>query len=187
MRLYTFHSQFGQAYLIHAADNCDCCEPDPPRALAPTWTPPEFELVRDDELEGNLPKTDFPTYLPSAIMLSARAAERLAPILTPCGELLPIRVINDPDRFYFFNVTRVINAVDMKRSKFLDLPSGAIGPCEPMIFDPALIPGDALFFKNTQMGTITEIFASERAVKAVLGAGLTGHDFRLAWSNESSS
>jgi hypothetical protein len=118
------------------------------------------------------------------MVLSSRAVGRLRPTLDACGEVLPIRLSNDHDSFYLFNVTRVINAVDMKRSKFLELPSGAIGPCERLVFDPALVPSDALFFKNTQMGPVTEIFATERPMAAVNGAGLTGYEFRLAWTDE---
>ncbi len=91
---------------------------------------------------------------------------------------------NDPEKFHLFNVTRVINAVDMKRSQFLTLPSGAIGPCQRLVFDPTLIPADAMFFKNTQMGPVTEIFATERAVAAVESTDLTGYEFRLAWTDE---
>jgi hypothetical protein len=61
------------------------------------------------------------------------------------------------------------------------LPSGAIGPCERLIFDPKLIPDDALFFKNTQMGPVIEIFATEPAATR---ARFTGYGFRLAWSNQ---
>jgi hypothetical protein len=184
MKIYYFETQENQAYLYAPGGDDDLCEPDPPRSLAPEWSPPTFEIVRDDEFRSHLPKSDFPTYLPSTAMLSRRAVKRLRPVLAACGEILPIYLSNDRDILYLFNVTRVINAVDMNRSKFLRFPSGRIMTCERLIFDPALIPSDVLFFKNTQMGPATHIFATERAVAAVEQAYLTGYEFRLAWSNE---
>jgi hypothetical protein len=139
--------------------------------------------VTSDAFQSNLPKSDFPAYLPSTAFLSARAVDRLRPILLACGEILPIDLTNDHDIFYLFNVTRVINAVDMQRSEFMELPSGSIGPCELLVFNPALIPSDAFFFKNTQMGPATRIFATEQAVAAVLRVNLTGYEFRLAWTD----
>src|SRR5262249_22549083 len=156
-----------QAYLWAPGGDDNRCEPDPPRSLANVWSSPTFQLVTNDTWWGELSKCDFPSYLRTVVMLSARAAKRLSSLLDACGELLPIFVNNDRDAYYFFNVTRVVNAVDMRKSKFLELPSGAIGPCELLVFDPGLVPSEALFFKNTQMGPITEIFATEQAVAAV--------------------
>jgi uncharacterized protein DUF1629 len=187
MNVYQFDTQDHQAYLYASDDVCRQCRPDPPRSLAAHWSPPTFELVRNDEHRSNLPKSDFPIITIGMMVLSARAVARLRPILDACGEILPIRLSNDHDTFYLFNITRVINAVDMKRSRFMELPSGSIGPCELLIFNPALIPADALFFKTTQMGPATRIFATERAVVAVLSASLTGYEFRIAWTNEQSA
>jgi hypothetical protein len=184
MKIYYFETRENQAYLHGPRDDDDQCEPDPPRSLAAEWSPPTLEIVCRDAFRSYLPKCDFPAYLPSTAMLSSRAVERLRPVLTACGETLPIYLSNDRDILYLFNVTRVINAVDMKRSKFLRFPSGRIMTCERLIFDPAFIPSDALFFKNTQMGPATHIFATERAVTVVESADLTGYDFRLAWTNE---
>ncbi len=184
MKIYYFDTKDNQAYLFAPDEVCDPCIPDPPKSLAAEWSPPTFEIVGCDEFRSYLPKSDFPALLPSVAVLSARAAERLRPILLHCGEILPVYLSNDPDIMYLFNVTRIINAVDMKRSRFMELPSGAIGPCEKLVFDPAKIPDDALFFKNTQMGPVTEIFATEAAVAAVKKARLTGHDFRLAWKSD---
>ncbi|MBI3837462.1 MAG: hypothetical protein HY288_05965 [Planctomycetia bacterium] len=184
MKIYYFETHENQAYLTAPDGEEDQCEPDPPRSLAAEWSPPTFELVTSDAFRSYLPKCDFPAHLPSTAILSSRAVERLRPVLTACGEILPIQLSNDRDILYLFNVTCVINAVDMIRSKFMKLPSGAIGPCERLVFDPALVPSDALFFKNMQMGPITEIFATQRAVAAVESANLTGYDFRLAWTDE---
>jgi hypothetical protein len=184
MKIYFFETQENQAYLYAPNRDSDRCDPDPPRSLAAEWTPPTFEIVGCDEFRSYLPKSDFPTFLPSTAVLSARAVERLRPILIACGEILPIYLNNDRDVLYLFNVTRVINAVDMQRSKFLRFPSGGIMECERLIFDPTQFPDNALFFKNTQMGPVTEIFATEAAVAAVKKARLTGYEFRLAWSDE---
>jgi hypothetical protein len=184
MKIYTFHNADNQAYLYSRERAAQRCIPDPPRSLAKNWLPPTFELVGSDEFHSYLPKTDFPTLTVAGVALSGRAVERLRPVLLACGEVLPIRLHNDQEAFYLFNITQVINAVDMRHSRFMELPSGAIGPCELLVFDPNKIPDDALFFKNTQMGPITEIFATQRAVDAVKRARLSGYEFRLAWSND---
>jgi hypothetical protein len=184
MKIYYFESQENQAYLTAPDGDDDRCEPDPPRSLAAQWSSPRFEIVTSDAFRSNLPKCDFPAYLPSTAMLSARAVERLHSVVSACGEILPIHLSNDPETYYLLNVTRVINAVDMNRSKFLRFPGGGIMKYERLVLDPKAIPDEALFFKTTQLGPVTEIFATERAVATVEGANLTGHDFRLAWSDE---
>ena len=184
MNVYEFDTQDNQAYLYATDDVCRRCRPDPPRPLAANWSPPTFELVRSDEYRSNLPKSDFPIFTIGTMVLSERAVKRLRPVLDACGESLPIRLSNDHDIFYLFNVTRVINAVDMRRSRFMELPSGSIGPCELLIFNRALIPSDAAFFKTTQMGPPTRILATEQAVAAVHRTDLTGYEFRLAWTDE---
>lgn len=183
MKIYYFETQENQAYL-YAPTGGDQCTPDPPRPLLAKWFPPTFEIVRSDEFRSHLPKSDFPTYLPSTAMLSNRAVERLRPLLTSCGEILPIHVSNDHDVFYLFNVTLVIDAVDMARSKFMRFPSGGIMKYERLVFDATKIPDGALFFKTIQLGPVTEIFATERAVAAVKQATLTGYEFRLAGMSE---
>jgi hypothetical protein len=183
MKLYYFESQENQASLHDSADEYDRCCPNPPRSLMSRWSPPLFELVLSDEYGNKLPKSDFPTVIGGTSVVSSRAATRLQPILRVCGELLPIRLSNDLDEYFLFNVTAVVNAVDMKQSKFFRLSSGKIGHCLKLVFDSAKIPSDALFFKNTQMGPITEIYATEAAKEAVENAGLTGYEFRLAWSD----
>lgn len=184
MRIYQLATQLDQAYLYLPDADGDILEPDPPRRLAAEWPPLTFELVREDEIDTSLPTTDFPHYLASTCFLSARAVERLRPILLACGEILPIDVSNDPGKFYFFNVTRTISAVDMHRSRFIHFPDGGIMEYEQLVFDPLVIPDEPIFFKTTQLGPITEIFATEKAVQAVNQSGLTGYEFRIAGSND---
>ena len=184
MKIYYFGSQENQAYLTTPDGDDDQCEPDPPRSLGDRWLSPRFEIATSNAYGSNLPKCDFPAYLPSTAILSGRAVDRLRPVLAACGEILPIHLSNDHETFYLFNVTCIIDAVDMKRSKFLRYPSGRIMTCERLIFEPALIPGDALFFKNTQLGPAVRIFVTERAAATVDSANLTGYEFKLAWTDE---
>jgi hypothetical protein len=184
MKIYYFGTQDNHAYLYAPGGGGDRYAPDPPRSLAAEWVPPIFELVSRDEFRSYLPKSDFPAYLPSTIMLSNRPVERLRNLVSTCGEVLPIHLSNDRDLVYLFNVTRVINAVDMSRSEFLRFPSGGIMKYERLVFDHKMIPDEAVFFKTPQLGPISEIFANDLAVAAVKRAGLTGYEFRLAWTNE---
>jgi hypothetical protein len=184
MKIYFFDTADGYAYINLPTEELDRYRPDPPRSLASRWLTPTFDYVRRDQSRSYLPKSDFPSLLSEISVISSKAAIRLRPILEACGELLPIRLSNDTDNYYLFNVTAVVNAVDMQRSKFFKLPSGAIGHCLKLVFDPAKIPSGTLFFKNTQMGPVTEIYATEAAKQPVENAGLTGYEFRLAWSDE---
>jgi hypothetical protein len=184
MRIFEFDTQDNQAYLYATEDVRRRCKPEPPKTLGAHWSPPALEIVTSDEYRSYLPKSDFPTFTIATMVLSARAVDRLRPILIRCGEILPIRLSNDPDTLCLFNVTLVLDAVDMKRSEFMRLPSGGIMKYERLVFDPKAIPDEALFFKTTQLGPVTEIFVTERAVAAVDEAHLTGYEFRLIWSNE---
>ncbi len=184
MKVFEFDTQDDQAYVHASSETSQRCKPDPPRSLARGWSPPTFELAGSDEFRSFLPKTDFPTFTIATMVLSARAVGRLGPILRASGEVLPIHIRNDPGEFFLFNVTRVINAVDMQRSRFVRFRDGGIMKCELLVFDPARLPQEAVFFKTTQMGKCTEIFATDSAVKAVEDARLTGSEFRLVWSNE---
>jgi hypothetical protein len=184
MRIYELDTQEDQAYLSASKEVRRQCDPDPPRSLAATWSAPTCKIVGCDRYHSYLPKTDFPTFLPTTVVLSGRAVDRLRHILIPCGEILPIHLSNDRDTLYLFNVTRIVNAIDMTSSKFIRFPGGGIMECERLIFDAARIPDDTWFFKTTQLGAVTEIFATDAAVTAVKQARLTGYKFRLAWSNE---
>jgi len=184
MRIYSLHSANGFAYL-HAQDEIvNQCVAEPPRSLANGWSTLTFELVGTDELLSYRPKSDFPALTLGTAVVSRHAVEELSPVLQSCGELLPIRLSNDRDAFYLFNVTYTLNAVDLTRSKFWRFPDGNIGHCEQLVFDPSLVPNDALFFKTNRLPEVYDIFATQTAVDAVKGARLTGYEFRLAWSNE---
>lgn len=180
MKVYIFRTKDKQAYLKSPFKGVpDPCEPDPPRSLSQEWDPPTFTIVGSDAFESYLPKSDFPPYLPTVPVLSSRAVDRLRPIIERCGEVLPIYLSNDRDILYFFNVTREIDAVDMQRSRFQRFPDGGIMKYDRLVFDPELLPDEPIFFKTTQLGPITEVFANERAVQAVKKARLSGHDFQL--------
>jgi len=186
MKIYSFQNKNGQAYL-YTPDRAiahRCIVEEPPFSRSANWLTPTFELVGCDELRSYLPKTDFPTLTIGTAVLSARAVDRLRPILDTCGEILPIRLSNDRDLLYLFNVTRIINAVDMERSTFFRFPSGSIAYSERLVFDPTLIPSQAVLFKTTQIGAADTIFANQLALDAVKRAHLTGYEFELAWTSD---
>ena len=123
MKVFQFNTKDDQAYLFASSEVSDKCHPDPPRSLAADWVPPTFELVGSDEFRSYLPKTDFPTFTIATMVLDARAVARLRPILESCGEILPIRLSNDRDPLYLFNVTKIVNAVDMRHPGSWNCPA----------------------------------------------------------------
>ncbi len=180
MNIYEFANRDNQAYLRASNETCLRCMPDPPQSLKSQWLTPTFELITSDESGNLLPISDFPSLTIATIVLSARAINQLHSFLGACGEVLPIALSNRNEQFFLFNVTSTLDAVDMPRSDFLRFPDGRVMAYKRLVFDRAKIPREPLFFKTTQLGPITEIFATEEAVAAVEQAGLTGYEFRLA-------
>jgi hypothetical protein len=178
--MYIFSTKDNQAYLTSPFRGVpDPCEPDPPRSLALEWEAPLFTIVSSGAFHSYLPKTDFPPYLRTVPVLSSRAVGRLRAILENSKELLPIYLSNDKDILYFFNVTREVDAVDMQNSEFMRFSDGGNMQYERLVFDLTRLPDEPVFFKTTQLGPITEVFANESAVGAIKKARLTGHDFQL--------
>ncbi len=184
MHVYYYDTADDTAYVHALGKDMDRCSPDPPRSLTARWVPPTMELVEQDDTSSHLKAADFAMFLPSVAVLSLRAITQLRSLVEACGEALPIALSNSRHSYFIFNITLTLDAVDMDRSEFQRFPNGEIMKYKRLVFDRAKIPREPLFFKTTQLGPITEIFATAEAVAAIEQAGLTGYEFRLAGTDQ---
>src|SRR5689334_5593554 len=65
-----------------------------------------------------LPTPDFYDFGIGVFVCHQRAARLCGEPLEMCGELLPVTLEREKGRFFLYNVTNCINAVDYKRSKW---------------------------------------------------------------------
>lgn len=142
-------------------------------SLAESWSTPVVQL------KGS-PRADIPWLGNHGLVLNERAAHRLAAILTPCGELLPLQLDAEvDDRYYLFNPLLVIDALtDTSEIEYFQ-STGNIKTILRPEFDPELIDGIDLFKVAGPHGS--PLFLSEAFVAAVAAEGLIAPGFRLVW------
>jgi hypothetical protein len=113
-------------------------------------------------------------------VFSLKAVNALADFLKPNGEPLPI--ICDEERYFVYNVTRIIDALDEENCELKLFDSGRIMDILRFSFFPEKI-GDTTVFKVLQC-ILTDVFVTEPFVKKVEEAKLKGFKFRLVWSSD---
>ena len=146
----------------------------PPIAIIPDW---------DDR--GLTAPDHSHLYHTGRCVFSERAVRVLDDLLATHGELLDAPC--DVGTYYHFNVTRVVDALDLEHSIYdaMPRPKGEEGPIvveelyRYWFNETALGGGD--IFKLPQFVT-TKIYVSDRFVDRVEQAGLTGFRFERLWS-----
>jgi len=152
--------------------DCDRIILEKPTLLKHTWTPiPVRTMCRNE-----LPPCDTPALFPGVQLFSPRALEVLGPLLEGNGEILPLDC--DYGEYYLFNLTRVIDALDVERSDVFRLSPGRIGHVIRYEFFPERI-GDATIFTIPQQ--FGRFYVTNRFTEAVEDAGLVGFLFDLLW------
>ena len=117
----------------------------------------------------------------SVSTFSRRALDVLLPHIGHCGEVLP--VVFDEAPYAIFNVTRVIEALDEPASEVVYFPSsGRVAGIDRFEFKPAVVKNELLF--KIPQGPGAYNFVTDRFVKIVRDAGLTGFDFKKVWSDD---
>ncbi len=142
-----------------------------PVRLAKLWRPPR--------VAGRVqPYNDYPCVNLSDPVFSRRACDALRDLLEPNGELLPLD--SDAGEYYFYNITTVIDALDLKKSKGAFFDSGiAIGDLMDYFwFHPAKLAGATIFRVPDvpACALVTRTF-----IDRVYAAGLNGFDFIKLW------
>jgi len=134
-----------------------------------------------------LPRPDFFNFSPEFVC-NQRVVELAGEPLEMSGELLPVKVEREKGRFFVFNCTNCINALDHKRSKW-----AAVGAKSKRLVKPAFLPerfGEPTLFKIEEDGA-TRLYCVERTgdpddgeFKALVEKhGLTGLRFESIWSD----
>jgi hypothetical protein len=143
------------------------------------WIPLRVAPIRDTRREARLPKSDFPTLAPYAPVFSRRASEALFEVLDPYGEWLPLESA-DGD-YVLFNVTSVLNALDLDESTYTLYPSGGINRILTYQFLLPAIDGCAIF--RLPRSQSLQILVTERVIERVQAAGLMGFRFDELWTS----
>ena len=116
----------------------------------------------------------------SLAALSRRALDVLLPHIGHCGEVLPVAFDEAP--YAIFNLTRVIDALDEPASDVKYFEDGGVMRIARFEFKPALVRNELLFKIRQRPGAYN--FVTDRFVKIVRDAGLTGFDFKKVWSDD---
>jgi hypothetical protein len=115
-----------------------------------------------------------------APVLKDPASRALSPALLTDGELLPLAC--DDAQLVVFNVTTVLDALDLDQSDVVRFPSsGRIMKVRSHAFRS--IPGDVRAFKVPELLSGGTVFVTEEVVAAAAGASLRGVGFELLWED----
>jgi len=119
------------------------------------------------------------------LWISDRAVEGLGPLITACGELLPLGYPEFP--YQALNVLDIRDAVDLERSlvEWREVAPYGGFYYEPKIytFIPEALEG-ATLFKPLQEFADGEILATDAFKDAFEALGLVGFNFQLIWDSE---
>lgn len=148
--------------------------------VVPNWTPISMWFVAPDD--GRRPRfTDAVGY--GAIrgigtFVSARARDVLAPVVASECHFLPVEVRDAPTRYYAMYVTRLLDCLDVARSRFGRPPTNLPAP----ISVPRLIDSRVSGFLFRLVGgcgyQFDYDFATERFVELSRSLGLSGFRYR---------
>ena len=140
-----------------------------PRSLRGAWSAPE--------VDGDLRKfNDYPCINLIYPAFSQRAVDMLRDILEPNGELLPVR--HKIGTYYFYNCTRLVNCVDLAKSKTIKLKDGVVTSIDQLVFIDEMLEDLTVFKVRTQ---VFQLFCTQRFVDRVDAAGLKGFLFVPIW------
>ncbi len=142
-----------------------------------TWRQIPMHLVHVDE-GRKLSFSDAPWFGSDALIFRRSVIDKLGGLLNKYGELLPIECLEAD--LWFFNPTKVVDAMDEETSTLRRFSSGRIMRVTRYSFRPEVVAGvDAFKIPNLH---VSPTFVSERVVQAWTSAGLRGLDFKTVWS-----
>lgn len=161
-------------------DACDDRALEPIReaeSVAALWRPLAVKtIVETPDDEGKV-LSDFPPCWVTPTF-SAKAVLMLRDLLARHGELLPLR--NYP--YYLYNVTTLVDALDMSASDIQWFSSGSIMSIEKCVFRASSLDGSAIF-RIPQFRRVN-VYVDARFKDRVAESGLTGFVFEPIVINE---
>ena len=131
---------------------------------------------RDHETEAG-PLPDFTHFnLDPIPTFSARAREALDDLLTPYGELAAIEM-DEPMRYFGFNATTIVDALDEEKSKIKRFTDGGVMRVEQHVLRESVTSLPPIFkMPQTRRNTT---YVNEQFVEVVQRHGLSGFRFDL--------
>lgn len=102
---------------------------------------PAVEFFVEKRLKKQKPRADISFFVPGALVLNKKAHAALSHYLKRFGQLLELQ--HDDEILYFYNVTNLIDCIDLEHSEQLD--GGGI---VKETFKQAAIPGGPAIFKD---------------------------------------
>jgi hypothetical protein len=139
------------------------------------WQPPEMKILSVGDDGRPLRYSDFPWLGPDTPILRERAVGLLRSDLERYGEFLPL---DCTEPVWLFNVTEVVDALDLDNSNIVPFDDGTIMTIERHVFNPHAI-GDAEIFKLPIRAS--SVYVSRRIADRIRELGLEGVDFEPVW------
>lgn len=143
-------------------------------AIGRSWRPMKVEI--DDEDPKDLALGDFGMPSSHIPVFSKRAVDFLKEILTPNGEILPIQIQCGLGEYFAFNVTSVLDVLDVDASEIKYFSSGEIMAINRYKLRMVDRLRNATIFKLPQDALIS-VFVTETFVDAVREGKLSGFYF----------
>lgn len=132
------------------------------------------------ELEGQTEVGDFSELYGVVPVFSARAVERLRTLLEESGELLPLR--SSSGAYFAYNVTRIVDALDIERTKAVWLAPGRILDVAEYAFIPERLCGASIFKLPQQLSG--PVFVTDHFIESLGRAGITGFAPKFLWKDQ---
>jgi hypothetical protein len=127
-----------------------------------------------------LPKGDTPGLSSHIPVFNSKAVAALEDFLKPNGELLSI--FCDGEKYFLFNVTRVVDALDEPKCELQLFDDGGIMDIVRYSFLKQKLTGVTIF--KLPQDLLGWVYATDPVVDRVRAAGLKGFKFRQVWSSD---
>lgn len=149
------------------------------RKRAHDWMPFEIKIFDEDEEHRNRPPSDYPSFI--VPVFSGRAVQVLHDFLTANGEVLPLIFNGEPDVYFAYNPTHVIDALDEAQSELTRFASsGRVMHVDRYVFQPDKLE-HATIFKIPQQQR-SRVYVTDAFVERAHAAGLVGFEFVPLWA-----
>lgn len=137
-------------------------------------------ILRDNDRNRALPKSDFPSLASHIPVFSQRAVAVLQDVLTANGELIQLDCVDCEEPYFAFNVTTMVQALDVEHSRLKRFESsGRIMRVIQYCFYPERLAGLTVF-KLSEL-PLQNVFVTDPFVQRVQEGNLTGFRFQPVW------
>lgn len=173
MRVFEFEVQEGYEWAVpESQDDYDIFSSFDGSPRTTTWTPIRMEFVKEDQGHNLLP-AEMPWFRHNAPVMKEKAIETLGAVLAKDGELLPLTC--DETDLWVFNMTTVLDALDLERSDLVKFSSGRIMKVKSYVFRADRLSHVSAFM----IPQISSLFVTDDVVARA--TKLTGVGFRSLW------